>query len=61
MREHIKCPECDSLDAEVVHTEWFADGVERIRICNECPTQWTVGYGNPIVTKVKNLHEEEDE
>lgn len=49
MSEHKRCPNCDSLDVEVVHTEWYHDYVERIKICNECPTEFTVNYGNPFV------------
>ena len=46
------CPECDSRDTEVVHTDFYRDMIERVRICNDCPTQWTVSYGDPIVQDV---------
>jgi len=53
MNNHKHCPECDSINTEVVHTEWFSDMVERVRICNECPTEWTVSYGNPHIVDVE--------
>jgi len=49
---HYCCPECDSHDTEVVHTEFYRDMIERVRICNDCPTQWTVSYADPIVQDV---------
>ena len=53
MNDHKRCPECDALDTEVVFTDWYNDMVERTRVCNECPTQWTVSYGDPIVRDVE--------
>jgi len=53
MHDHKRCPECDSLDTSVEWTEWYNDHVERIRICNDCPTQWTVNYGDPRVSEVE--------
>lgn len=53
MHSHQWCPECESGDTEVVHTEFGADRIQRVRICNECPTQWTVTFAEPIVTDVK--------
>ena len=38
------CSECGSFDTKRVHTEWFSDMVEEVRICNECPTQFTNCY-----------------
>lgn len=35
------CTECGSTDTERVHTEHYRDLIEEIRICNECPTQFT--------------------
>ena len=53
MNDHKRCPECDALDTEVVFTDWYNDMVERTRVCNECPTQWVVSYGKPIVRDVE--------
>jgi len=39
MLDRRQCPDCDSYDTERVHTEWFMDMVEEIRICNDCPAQ----------------------
>lgn len=44
MMEHRRCPDCDSTDTERVHTEWHTDMLEEIRICNDCPTQFTNRY-----------------
>jgi len=52
MREHQTCPECGSYDIEVVHTEWFTDYVERTKICNDCPAEFTVSYGDPQIIDV---------
>jgi protein-arginine kinase activator protein McsA len=53
MSEHRGCPNCESLTVEVVHTEWYTDAVERVKICEDCPAQWTVVYGNPFVKDVE--------
>jgi len=49
MRTHERCPNCESYDVEVVHTEWYSDYVERVKICKECPCQFTVSYGHPYI------------
>jgi len=52
MHSHTNCPECDSHETEVVHVEWYADYVERVRVCNDCPTQFVVNYGMPEIVEV---------
>jgi len=52
MTDHKHCPECEHRDTEVVHTEWFSDMVERVRVCKECPTQFVVSYGMPEIVEV---------
>lgn len=47
MIETSRCPECEAFDTDRVHVEWFSDRVEEVRICNECPTQFTVEYVDP--------------
>lgn len=54
MREHRSCPECDSSKSKVIHTEWHTDYVERVRLCNDCPAEWVVNYGNPEVMDVRH-------
>lgn len=46
MKRYKRCPECESFDTKRVHTEWFTDGIEETRICNDndCPTQFTNKY-----------------
>jgi protein-arginine kinase activator protein McsA len=53
MTDHRRCPECDCFDTEVVHTEFSRGMIERVRVCEECPTQWTVSYADPMVRDVQ--------
>jgi transcriptional regulator NrdR family protein len=59
MDRHTACPECDSYDTEVVDTQFYRDMIERVRICNDCPTQWVVSFSDPIVQDVQTFDEEE--
>lgn len=49
MHEHKRCPECGSNDVEIVHTEFYQDAIERVKICNDCPCEFTVAYADPLV------------
>jgi len=49
---HRICPECGNEASEVVHTEFGEDYVERVRNCDNCPTEWTVSYVDPVQTEV---------
>jgi protein-arginine kinase activator protein McsA len=49
MFERKQCPECGDWNTERVHVEWLSDVVEEVRICEDCPTQYTISYGNPYV------------
>ena len=49
MFERSECPECGCHDTERVFVDWWTDEVQETRICNECPTQYTINYGNPRV------------
>lgn len=51
-----RCPECDGKDTEAVHTAWMRDAVEQTRICNDCPTQYTVSMGDPVVINVEKAN-----
>jgi hypothetical protein len=44
MTDRRQCPECDSFNTERVQIGWRTDLVEEIRICNECPTQFTNSF-----------------
>lgn len=46
------CPECDSADTHRVHVEWSPDVVEEIRVCDDCPTEYTVCWGIPWIGEV---------
>lgn len=52
MSDHQTCPECGSIDSRHVHTEITTDTVERVHVCEDCPAEWTVEYGDPLVTEV---------
>lgn len=36
-----ECPSCGTHDTSRAHTEWYARYVEEVRICNNCPVQFT--------------------
>jgi len=55
MRDTDACPECEGYDTEVVMTDWRTDHVERVKVCNDCPTQFTVSYGSPYVSDVHKV------
>lgn len=40
-----ECPCCGSHDTDRAHTEWLARTVEEVRICNNCPVQFTNTFG----------------
>jgi len=44
MMDRSQCPDCGAYDTERVHTEWMTDMLEEVRICNECPAQFTNKY-----------------
>jgi len=44
MKDRSQCPDCGGYDTERVHTEWMTDMLEEVRICNDCPTQYTNSF-----------------
>lgn len=48
------CPECDNPMGKEVDTTFHGDVVDRVMICqfDECGTQWTLSYGDPIIREV---------
>jgi len=48
MHNKYKCPECEGTVTERVHTERYTHMIEEVYICNECSTQYTIKYGNPV-------------
>lgn len=52
MREPDRCPNCESYNTETVHTSHHGHTVEHVTVCHECPTQWTIEYGEPVVSEV---------
>lgn len=43
-----RCPHCGSHDTERAHTEWTTFGVQEVRICNDCPVQYTNEFSRLI-------------
>jgi hypothetical protein len=50
---HHHCPECERGCTKVVHTEFMTTLIERVRVCENCPTQYTVSYGMPEIVNVE--------
>lgn len=49
-----QCPECDTYHTERVHVEWVdGEAVEEVRICRECPVEYTVEYADPRYKNVR--------
>lgn len=55
MDNHKHCPTCDTTHTQVVHTEYHANTIDRVRQCMDCSTQYVVEYGRPEITNVKEL------
>jgi len=52
MTDVTTCPECSSYDTECVHTDFWDSEILRVMVCNDCPTEWSLFYANPIVRDV---------
>lgn len=48
MNYRVECPDCGSHDTERVHIEWLTDGVDEVRICNDCPVQYSNKFRDPL-------------
>jgi len=42
--DRTKCPYCANYDTHQVNTEWFSDGTEEIRVCNNFLTEFVNKY-----------------
>jgi len=51
------CPECGSNNTEQVNTDHWIEEIVITRICNECPTQYDLSYGDPYKKNVLKLDE----
>jgi hypothetical protein len=49
------CPECGG-PTKLQHTRniWNQE-VRHIRTCNECPTEYVVSYGDPVIEDVSQI------
>ena len=54
-----KCPNCDSEDVERVDLEEVSSGFEEVWICNDCPHQWIVEYGDPVIVNEQHFDEKD--
>lgn len=52
------CPECGNPMGKEVNTEFRSEVIDRVMVCqfDECGTQWTISYGDPIIRDV--VHDE---
>lgn len=50
-----ECPNCESWETERVHIEWYTYEVETVRICHNCPTQYTLNYADPQVIQQEQV------
>lgn len=53
MSNPTDCPECGCPFTETVHVSWSADEVQRVMVCDDCPTEWTIEYADPLVKDVR--------
>ena len=51
------CPNCESIDTELQWTDNETDAVVHVRTCNDCPTEYTVEFGDPIYREVTTYDE----
>lgn len=51
MSDPQECPECGTWDTERVHSDIQTQSqrVIEVRICNDCPTEYEVEYGDPLI------------
>lgn len=55
MTDVTKCPECGGeTRLEYTENQWNSH-VKHVRTCNECPTQFTVSYADPLISEVEKL------
>jgi len=52
-----KCPERGSENTEEIHIDTWVDEVEVFRACRDCPTDYCVSYGNPVVEEAFHVDE----
>lgn len=52
MHGRTECPECGSYSTEQADQQWYSDGVIEVRICNDCPVQYTLEFAHPIVEDI---------
>lgn len=59
MRDRRTCPQCDGYDTERVDVQldWAPDAIETTRICNECPTQYSLIFAPGEVHEVFDTDE----
>lgn len=48
-----ECPECGSINTDTVDTITMVDVIELVKVCHDCPTQYVVGYGDPMIKDVE--------
>lgn len=49
MTDPSKCPECKAFHTKRVYSDFETHQVIEVRVCNDCPTEYQVTYGQPLV------------
>ena len=55
MSETIRCPNCNSIDYDVVNSQYTKEGYEKFCCCEECRYQFYVIYKKDKVVKNRVL------
>lgn len=48
-----RCPNCNTLDTEMVHRERYTYEIRETRYCRECSAEWDLVFENPHVEHVE--------
>ena len=55
MTDVTTCPNCGGKTRHEDTLNRWNDEIRHVRTCRECPTQYEVSYGHPIVTNVQEV------
>jgi len=52
-----ECPNCGSHSTNKEMMKEYGGEIQVVRTCEDCPTQYTLGYGNPVVMESTTVEE----
>lgn len=61
MPRREECPNCGRLKTEQVNVTWYSDDVEETWVCTDCPTQYSLSFGQPIVVDSRQVEVDRDD